>query len=295
MVTEIKEIRKAIFPMAGLGTRFLPLSKVVNKEFLPLADRPVIDYLIEEAVRAEIKKIIFVISPGKEEISEYFKGKPKIEKALKEKKREDLLRELERIQELAKKISFSFVIQREPLGDGQAILMAENMVNNEPIAVFFSDDIIDSQIPCLSQLSQIFKTSQAPVIALKRVPPDRLLFYGVVGVEKIAHRLYKIKKIVEKPLEGTAPSDLAIVGRFIITPEVFNYLQKTPPGKNKEILISQALAKMVKDGKIIYGYEVEGEWLECGNKLGWLKAHLYLSLKHPEYGPKLKKYLKEII
>lgn len=292
---ESKEIKKAIFPLAGLGTRFLPLSKVVSKEFLPLVDKPMVHYLIEEALAAGIKKIIFVISSSKKEISEYLKRTPKLEKVLKERRKENLLGELEKIQELSKKISFSFVIQKEPLGDGHAILLAKNMVNKEPTAIFFSDDIVDSKIPCLSQLKQAFKTSQAPILALKKVPPERLPFYGVVGVEKIANRIYKIKEIIEKPPEGTAPSDLAIVGRYIITPEVFDYLKKISPTKNKEIYLSQALVKMIKDGKIIYGYEIEGEWLECGNKLGWLKSHLYLSLKHPEFGPALKKYLKEII
>lgn len=294
-MAESKEIKKAIFPLAGLGTRFLPLSKVVSKEFLPLVDKPMVHCLIEEALTAGIEKIIFVISPGQRKISEYFKKSPKLEKILKERKREDLLEELAKLQELSKKISFSFVVQKEPLGDGQAILLAKNMVNKEPAAIFFSDDIIDSKIPCLSQLKQAFKTSQAPILALKKVPPERLSFYGVVGVEKIANRIYKIKEIVEKPPEGTAPSNLAIVGRYIITPEVFDYLKKISSTKNKEIHLSQALAKMIKDGKIIYGYEIEGEWLECGNKLGWLKSHLYLSLKHPEFGPELKKYLKEII
>ena len=287
------EIKKAIFPIAGLGTRFLPLSKVISKEFLPLADKPAIHYLIEEAVAVGIKRIVFIISPGKKEILDYFKKTQKLEKAIKERKRENLLEELEEIQELAKKISFSFIVQKEPLGDGHAILLAKKMVNKEPVAVFFSDDIVDSQAPCLSQLNQVFKTSQAPILALKKISPERLPFYGVVGVEKIANRLYKIKNIIEKPPAGTAPSDLAVVGRYIITPEVFNYLQKTSPGERGEIYFSQALARMAKDGKIIYGYEIEGEWLECGNKLSWLKSHLYLSLRHPEFGSELKKYLKE--
>jgi len=287
------EIKKAIFPIAGLATRFLPLSRIVNKEFLPLADKPSIHYLIEEAAEAGIKKIIFVVSPGKKEISDYFKKSPQLERILKERKKEDILEELEKIQELAKKVSFSFVIQKEPLGDAPAILAARKMINEEPVAIFFSDDIIDSKISCLSQLNQVFKTSQAPILALKKIAPERISSYGVVGAEKIAHRLYKIKKIVEKPPEGTAPSDLAVVGRYIITPEVFKYIQKISPIQGKETHLSQVLAKMIKDGKIIYGYEIEGEWLECGNKLSWLKSHLYLSLNHPRFGPKLKEYLRQ--
>lgn len=293
-MSEVREIKKAIFPLAGLGTRFLPLSKVVNKEFLPLADKPMVYYSIEEAVAAGIKKIIFVISSGQREISEYFKKSLKLEKILKERKNENILKELEKIQELSKKISFSFVVQKEPLGDGHAVLLAKNMAGKEPAAVFFNDDIIDSKIPCLSQLKQVFKTSQAPIIALKKISPERRSFYGLVEVEKIASRLYKIKKIIEKPSEDVTLSELTVVGRYIITPEVFDYLKKTPSTKGGEIRLSRAFAKMIKDGKIIYGYEIEGEWLECGNKLGWLKSHLYLSLHHPEFGPELKKYLKEI-
>lgn len=289
---EEKEIKKAIFPLGGLGTRFLPLSKVVSKEFLPVVDKPMVYYLIEEAVAAGIKKIIFVISPSQKEILEYFKKSPKLEKILKERKKENLLKELEKIQELSKKISFSFIVQKEPLGDGQAVLLAKNMVDKEPVAVFFSDDIVDSEIPCFSQLNQVFKTSQAPIIALKRISPERRPFYGLVEVERIASRIYKIKEIIEKPSEDTTLSELTIVGRYIITPEVFDYLKKVSPAKDREVRLSQALAKMIKDGKIVYGYEIEGEWLECGNKLGWLKSHLYLSLKHKEFGPELKKYLK---
>ena len=289
------ELKKAIFPIAGLGTRFLPISMVVEKEFLPLADKPAIHYLVDEAIASDIKEIIFVISPGKKGVGEYFRKDAKLEKALKDRGREHLLEELKKIQEITKKVSFSFVVQKEPLGDGHAILCAKKTADQEPVAVFYSDDIVDAKIPCLAQLNQVFKTSQAPILALKRLPAEKLPFYGTVGVEKIANRLYKIKKIVEKPPEGTAPSDLVIVGRYILTPEVFNYLQKTPPPKSGEIYLSHVLAKMVKDGKIIYGYEIEGEWLECGNKLGWLKSNCYLSLNHPEFGVELKKYLKGII
>ncbi|OGZ17530.1 MAG: hypothetical protein A2Z78_01565 [Candidatus Nealsonbacteria bacterium RBG_13_36_15] len=291
---EIKEIKKAIFPIAGLGTRFLPLSKVVSKEFFPLADKPMIQYTIDEAVAFGIKKIVFIISPGQKGILEYFKKNPKLEKILKERKNEIFLNELEKIQEISKRISFSFVVQKEPLGDGQAILLAKNMINKEPTAVFFSDDIIDSEKSCLSQLNQLFKTSQAPIIALKKISPERRLFYGLVEAEKIASRIYKIKRIIEKPSEDTTLSELTVVGRYIITPEVFEYLKKVSPAKGGEIRLSGALAKMIKDGKIVYGYEIDGEWLECGNKLSWLKSHLYLSLKHKEFGPELKKYLKTL-
>lgn len=287
------EIKKAIIPIAGLGTRFLPLSKVLAKELWPLVDIPVIQYIVEEAKASGISEIIFVISPEKKVVLNYFKKSPRLEKIIREKKKDHLLKEIKDLEELSKDISFSFVVQKKPLGDGQAILQAKNKIDKNPVAVLFSDDVVDSKIPCLLQLMKVFKTCQKPVIALYRAPKEKLSFYGVVAVEKIANRVYKIKEIVEKPQAERAPSDLAIVGKYIITPEIFGYLKKTKSLERKEIILADILAKMINDGKIIYGYEFEGKWLECGNKLDWLKSHLYLSLKHPEIGPKLRKYIKE--
>jgi len=289
-----KIIKKAIIPIGGIGTRFLPLSKVLPKELWPLVDIPIIQYILEEAKQSEIKEIIFVISPEKKVVLNYFKESPKIEKILKDRKKDHFLQSFKKIQELVSDISFSSVLQRKPLGDGHAVLQAAKIVESEPCGVLFGDDIVDSEVPCLLQLSKIFKTCQKPVIALKKIAKEKLPFYGVVEVEKIANRLYKIKRIVEKPSFQEAPSDLAIVGKYILTPEVFDYLKKAKPTQKGEIFLAETFDKMIRDGKIIYGYEFEGEWLECGNKLGWLKSHLYLSLKHPQFGPELKKYLKEI-
>lgn len=288
-------IKKAILPIAGLGTRFLPLSKVLPKELWPLVDVPAIQYIVEEAKKSGAQEIIFVVSPEKKIVLNYFQDFQKIEKILTERKKDHLLEELKKAQEALKDISFSYVLQKKPLGDGHAVLQAEKLIGEEPCAVLFGDDIVDAEKPCLSQLINVFKTCQRPVVALKKITKEKLPLYGVVEVEKIANRLYRIKKIAEKPFPGAEPSDLAIVGKYILTPEVFEFLKKTPPGKKKEIILADAFEKMIKDGKIIYGYEFEGEWLECGNKLGWLKANFYLSLKHPQWGPELKKYLKEII
>jgi len=287
------EITKAILPIAGLGTRFLPLSKVLPKELWPLVDIPAIQYIVEEAKASGIKQIIFVINPEKKVVLDYFKRSPKLEKILKEKKRDQFLKELKNLTDLCQNLSFSYVLQKKPLGDGHAVLQAKKIVGQEPVAGLWGDDIVDSKVPCLLQLTKIFKTCQKPVIALYRLPKEKLPFYGIVGVEKIANRLYKIKKIVEKPTPEAAPSDLAIVGKYILTSEVFGYLKKAKPSEKGEIFLSETFDKMIKDGKIIYGYEIEGKWLECGNKLGWLESHLYLSLKHPEFGPKLREYLKE--
>jgi len=289
------EIKKAIIPIAGLATRFLPLSKVVPKELWPIVDAPIIQYIISEAKQSGIKEIIFVLKPDNKRVLDYLKPCPKIEKILKEKKREDILTEVKNLEELCKNISFSYVMQKNPLGDGHAILQAAKFINDEPVACMFGDDIIDSKIPGVSQLTKVFKTCQKPVIALCREPKEKIPYYGIVGVEKIANRFFKIKKIIEKPSLEQAPSDLAVIGRYILTPEVFYYLKKAKPTKKGEIILAEVFNnQMLKDGKVIYGYEIEGKWLECGDKIRWLKSNLYLSLKHPKYGPELKNYLKEL-
>lgn len=288
-------ITKAIFPIAGLGTRFLPLSKAVPKELLPLVDKPAIEYLLKEAMAAGIKEIIFVTRPGeKEAVLNYLKKSPKLEKILKERKKEHFLDELKDLDEIIQNLSFHTVVQREPLGDGHAVLQAKRIIGGEDCAVLFSDDIIDARQPGLAQMLQVFKTCNKPIVAIKKVPKERLPFYGVVKVEKIAFRLYKIKNIVEKPPAESAPSDLAIVGRYIMTDEMLNYLKKTPSNEKGEIILADAMRSMIKDGKMIYGYEFDGDWVECGDKLLWMKSNLHFSLKHPVFGPELKKYLKEI-
>ncbi len=290
----MEDIKTAIIPVAGLATRFLPLSKAVPKELWPLVDQPVIQYIIEEAKDSGIKQIVFVLSPQNKKILDYLKPSPQIEKILKERKKGNILTEVKKLEELFKDISFSYVTQKKPLGDGHAILQAAKIIGSEPVACLFADDIVESKTPCLSQLAKVFKTCQKPVIALYRLPKEKLSLYGIVAVEKIANRLFKIKGIIEKPALGTAPSDLAIVGKYILTPEVFSYLKKAKPGPKGEIILAETLDRMLTDGKMIYGYEFEGKWLECGNKMEWLKSNLYLSLKHPQFGPELKKILKEI-
>ncbi|MBI2626108.1 MAG: UTP--glucose-1-phosphate uridylyltransferase [Candidatus Nealsonbacteria bacterium] len=289
----MSDIKKAIIPIAGLGTRLLPLSKAVPKEFLPLADKSTIQYLLEEARASGIQEVVFVVSAGKQrEISSYFNPSQKLEKFLQDKKKEDILEELNQLKELSKSITFSFATQKEPLGDGHAVLQAKRYLQ-EPCGVFFADDVVDAKTPCLTQLLEVFQTCQKPVIALKKLPKEKLPHYGVVGVEKIASRLYKIKEIVEKPAVDSAPSDLAIVGRYVITPEVFEFLKNTPRNEKGEIILAQALKNMIQSGKTVYGYEIEGEWLECGDKLRWMKSNLYFSLHHPSYGEELRKFLKE--
>jgi len=289
------EIKKAIIPVGGLGTRFLPLSKVIPKELWPLVDVPVIQKIILEAIESGIEEIIFVTNPESKKILEYLKPSIKIEKALKSRGKKKILEKLKNFQELFKDISFSSVVQKEPLGDGHALLQAKKLIGQESVASMFADDIVVSKIPCIAQLAKVFKTCQKPVISLCRLPKEKISSYGVVGIEKIANRLFKVKKIIEKPLVEEAPSNLAIVGKHILTPEVFDYLKRAKPSERGEIILAEVLEKMIAEGRVIYGYEFEGKWLECGDKLKWLKSNLYFSLNHPQYGPELREYLKEIL
>lgn len=285
-------IKKAIIPLGGLGTRFLPLSKVVPKELWPLATRPMVEYIVEEAKKSGISHIIFVVKPGHEEVLQYFRKSPSLEKLLTKKKKEKLLAELKALDDLARDITFSSVAQETPLGDGDAALQAKRLVGKEPCGVLFVDDIVVSKVPCFEQLARTFKTCQKPVLALKRIPKDKLGRYGVVEVEKIANRFYKIKKIVEKPHLQEAPSDFAVVGKYIITPEVFEYLSQAQPNSSGEVILADTFNRMISDGKVIYGYEFEGEWLECGSKKDWMRANLRLILQNPDYRKEAREYLK---
>lgn len=291
---EKKEIKKAIIPVAGLGTRFLPLSKVLSKEFFPLADKPAIQYIVQEIKDSGIEEIIFVISPSQKSILNYFKKAPELEKILQKRKKEELLKELHAFQDEFKDIKMTFAIQSEPKGDGHAILQAAKYIKNEPVANSFGDDIVYSEAPALAQLMKIYSTCLAPVLGLKRLPREKIPAYGSVQVEKISSNLYKIKKIIEKPEPSQIQSDLVVMGRHILTPEVFEYLKKAKPGKKGEIILAEVLSKMLDDGKAIYGYELNGEWLECGDKLKWIKSFFYLTLKDPRYADDLKQYLKMI-
>lgn len=287
-------IKKAVIPAGGLGTRHLPLTKVVSKELLPLADEPMIAHIVREAVKSGIEEISFVLPQNKKSTLDYYKRKTALEQVLQKNNKKELLAVLEGIQQEVQGVSFSLAVQQIPRGDGDAILKAEKKIGKNPFAVSFCDDVFLSKKPALGQLKKIFETSQKPIIGLKSVENERTAFYGTAKVEKIAHRLYKIKEIVEKPDPENAPSNLVFCGRYIFTPEIFKYIRKIKPNKKGEVILAEVLKSMLGDGKIIYGYEIEGEWLECGNMADWLKSNLYLSLHHPKYGPMLKEYLKKM-
>lgn len=286
-------ITKAIIPIAGLATRFLPLSKAVSKELLPVGTKPMLQYVLEELKAAGVNTIVFVVGQNKKMVSDFLRRMPQVEKVLEEKKHQDLLSEFQSLEKLLEGMSFSFVSVPKPLGDGHAVLQARKFIGEEACFVAYPGDIIQSQHPCALQLAQVFTTSQKPVVALSRIPKERVSAYGVVGVEKIATRFWKIKKIVEKPAPEQSPSDLAIAGRWILNPEVFEYLRKAKPNKHGEIVLNEVLGEMVKEGKIVYGYEFEGTWWECGDRIQWLRSHIAFALSHPELGPQLQKFLKE--
>jgi UTP--glucose-1-phosphate uridylyltransferase len=291
---ESLEIKKAIIPIAGLGTRFLPLSLAVSKEFFPLVDKPIIQYIIEEVKNSGINEIIFVVSPKQKMILNYLKTSPELEKTLIKRKKDAILKELQDFEAMFADMKFSYVTQKNPMGDGHSILQAAKVAGPGPVAVSFGDDVVDGEVPALAQLITIFKTCNAPVIALKSLPKDKIPAYGNVAVEKIANNLYKIKKIIEKPEPSQIQSNLVTVGKFVLTGDVFDYLKAAKPGEKGEIILAEVLQTMLNEGKTIYGYELKGEWLECGDKQKWLKSFLYMALKDARFGKEVREYLKTI-
>jgi len=283
-------VKKAVILLGGLGTRFLPITKAIPKEMIPVIEKPVFHYLVEEAVASGVKDIIIVTSPPKKKLIEhYLNPSPKLEKFLKKRKKNELLPYLKTIPS---DVIVNICLQTKPLGDGDAILKAKNLIGDEAFGVFFGDDIIDAEVPALSQLLDVYKKYKSLVIALERIPREKLYLYGVVKTEKIANRLYKIRGIVEKPAPDEAPSDLAIPGRYVLTPDVFEILENMEPGPRGEIILADALDIMIKRGKPVYGLECRGKWLACGDKIGFLKTTVLLTLKHPEFGKEFKEFLK---
>ncbi len=288
------KVNKAVILAAGLGTRFLPITKTFPKETLPVIDKPVLQFLIEEIVKSGIKKIFLVISKEKEIIKDYFKKNKKLEYFLKIRKEKEFLREIKKIEKFPK---ISYLYQKKPLGIGDALLSVENKVKNEPFALFFADDIIISDTPCLKQLINLYQQYKNIIVAVTPVPKKEVFRYGVIKGKKLSHRIYQILDLVEKPKISQAPSNLAIVGRYILTSDIFPILRKlrsqlTKPGK--EIYLTDALKILLEKRVPIYALCYKGEWLSCGNKIGWLLANIKIGLKHSETKEELKKYLLKI-
>lgn len=288
-------IRKVVIPAAGLGTRCLPLSKSVPKELLPVFNRPIIDWIVRDAVQSGISTVILVISSEKKLIKDYFSQNPKLEQELKERGKTELLKEVQNIHNLAK---FIYVDQPEPLGNGHAILMAEKAVGNEPFVAAWGDDIFLAHPPVIEQLKKVFNQVGQSTIALVRASKDQFedycSRYGCADVVKHPSGGFKIKKFVEKPAPTKAPSRLFAVGNYLFTPEIFTYLKKTKPGKGGEIWLADALDQMARDGKV-YGCEVKGKYLDLGDPLTILKASLTLALKDPKIKDDFKSFLKNQI
>lgn len=284
-------IRKAILPVAGFGTRFLPATKAQPKEMLPVVDKPVIQYLVEEAVASGIEEIIFVTGRGKRAIEDHFDVSYELEETLVEKNKQDLLDAVQKISTLAK---FSYVRQPLPLGDGHAVLQAYHLVGKEPILVIFGDCIYDSSVPASKQLIETFEKYGDSVIGLSKVAKEDISKFGVIDGVKLDKNNWEIKKIIEKPTMGKAPSNLAAVGKYIITPEVFHTLSKMSSGKSGEIRLADAFDIMLSNNRPLYGRVLEGEWLDTGDKFNFVKTTIHLGLKHPEINERLKNYLKSL-
>jgi len=272
-----RAVKKAVLLVAGLGTRFLPLSKTISKELWPLLNRPIVDYIIDEIKSSGIKEIIFVISPENKILRSYLRRNLKVEEILKEKGKKEILKDFQKHERSFQGLFLSFVCQKKPLGLGDAILQTKSKVGKHPFIVCFNDDVIVSSTPCLLQLIKVFEKYGKTVIAIKRVPKERVGFYGSLKVKKVGPRLCQIKEIIEKPRPGEAYSNLVVDGRYLLTSEVFDYLGKPGSFFQGEIILANTLEQMIKAGIIVYGYEFEGKWLECGNVQNWLKSNLYLA------------------
>jgi UTP--glucose-1-phosphate uridylyltransferase len=286
------KIRKAVFPAAGLGTRFLPATKAQPKEMLPLVDKPIIQYVIEEAVAAGLTKIIIVTGRGKNAIEDHFDTSYELEKMLETRGKTDLL---EQVRAVSNMINVSYVRQGDTLGLGHAVLMARDLVGDEPFAVMLGDDIIDSPVPCMKQMVEVFERHHGPVIAVHRVPRSEISSYGVIDGTPVPgdDRVYRIRDLVEKPRVEEAPSDLAIIGRYILTPDIFDCLESTSRDEGGEIQLTNGL-RALRERRQLYGYRFEGIRHDAGNKLGFLKATVEFALKRPDLGGPFREYLKTL-
>jgi UTP--glucose-1-phosphate uridylyltransferase len=283
-------VRKAVFPVGGLGTRFLPATKAMPKEMLTLVDKPLIQYCVEEAKQAGITEVIFVTGRGKRAIEDHFDVSFELENSLTKKGKRKLRDELRKIHDLA---NFSYVRQGEPLGLGHAVLCAKNLVGNEPFAVVLGDDIIRSKVPCLKQMVKVFEKHGGPVVAVQRVAGAAIKDYGVIKNRRIDDQVHQVVDLVEKPEPSQAPSDLAVIGRYILTPAIFRYLETTKPGRGGEIQLTDALKRMAQDYPI-FGYLFEGTRYDAGNKLGFLQATVEFAKDDPSLGDKFVKYLRTL-
>src|SRR5687767_4695809 len=283
-------IRKAVFPAAGLGTRFLPATKAQPKEMLPLVDKPIIQYGVEEALAAGVANIILVTGRGKNAIEDHFDVSVELETFLESRGKMDLLAEIRKISNL---INFSYVRQGEPLGLGHAVLVTRALVGDEPFAVILGDDVIDATPPALRQMIDVFEDVKGPVLAIERVPREDVSKYGIIDAEEIRPGVYRIRDLVEKPPRDEAPSDLAIIGRYILTPDIFPALAATVTDRTGEIQLTNGLRRLLQK-RPVYVCEIDGVRHDTGNKLGFLKALVYFALRRPELAEPFRRYLETL-
>ena len=288
----MEPVKKAIIPVAGLGTRFLPAVKSQPKEMLSLVDKPVIQYIVEEAVASGIEDIIFITSQTKRALENHFDRNFELEYRLRQKGKKKELAEIMRITDMAR---FIYIRQKTPLGDGHAILCAKELIDDdEPVAVLFGDDLIDAKKPALKQMIEVYNKYQDPVIAIMEVPKPEIKHYGCIEAQKMDEKIFSIKSMVEKPDPDKAPSNLAVIGKYIVTPDVLEALAKIDKGGHgdKEIRLIDGFKKVLKNRSVL-GYAFEGTRYDCGDKLGFLKASVAYGLKHPEIKKGFLEYLKK--
>ena len=286
-----QKIRKAVFPAAGLGTRFLPATKASPKEMLPLVDKPLIQYVVEEAVNSGIDSILIVTGRDKSAIEDHFDISFELEQVLQDRGKDEMFKLVRHVSELAK---ISYTRQKQALGLGHAIYQAKDFAETEPFAVLLADDIVDSETPALKQMIEVFEKYNAPVIATMQVEGEAISRFGVIDAEEIEPNIFKIKDMVEKPKFEDAPSDLAIIGRYILTPDVFDAIERTEKGSGGEIQITDAMRLMLKEGKPFYAVKLEGTRHDAGDKLGFLIATVEFALKRKDLAPEFTKYLKSL-
>jgi UTP--glucose-1-phosphate uridylyltransferase len=288
-------VRKAVFPAAGLGTRFLPATKAQPKEMLPLVDKPIIQYGVEEALAAGCDQIIIITGRGKTAIEDHFDVSYELERMLEERGKTELLGIVRQISDM---IHVAYVRQKEAMGLGHAVLMARELVGDEPFAVLLADDVIDAEKPCLKQMMEIFEESQCSIIATQEVNGPAISSYGVLDAERVEGkfngRAFNVRNLVEKPKQEDAPSNLAIIGRYILTPAIFERLERTPLGTGGELQLTDGLRGLLQTGERILGYTFEGKRHDTGDKLGFLKATVEFALKRKDLGPEFADYLKSL-
>ncbi|WP_223592347.1 UTP--glucose-1-phosphate uridylyltransferase GalU [Neobacillus bataviensis] len=287
----MKKVRKAIIPAAGLGTRFLPATKAMPKEMLPIVDKPTIQYIVEEAIASGIEDIIIVTGKGKRAIEDHFDFAPELEQNLIEKGKNDILEKVRYSTNLA---DIHYIRQKEPKGLGHAVWCARNFIGEEPFAVLLGDDIVQSETPCLKQLINIYEKTRSSVIGVQSVSNEETHRYGIIDPATKEGRRYQVNNFVEKPTQGTAPSNLAIMGRYILTPEIFMFLEQHETGTGGEIQLTDAIQKLNQIQRV-FAYDFEGKRYDVGEKIGFVKTTIEMALKNPELRLELLAYLDEIM